>query len=69
MPDPVAVDVVQAEANATVRIDVGGIGFDPLCSVPEDASKLSSLLIVGDAECVIVDADGDVNAVIHGEPF
>lgn len=66
MPDSVAVDVVQAETDATIGIDVTGVGFDPVCSMPQDAPELCGLIIVGNTKGIVVDADGDVDDVIHG---
>ena len=66
MPDPVSIDVVQAETNPTGGIDVAGPGFDPICRVAEDATELCSLIIVGDAKGIVVDTDGDVDDVVHG---
>lgn len=66
MPDPVAVDVVQAKTNPTGGIDVAGPGFDPICRVAKDTSDLSRLIIIGNTKGIIVDTDGDVDGVVHG---
>lgn len=63
--NPIAIDVVQAEACPTEGIDVVRIRFDPVGSVTEDASNLGRLVIIGDTKGIIVDAERDVNDVIH----
>jgi len=63
--NPVAINVVQAEMMAE-GCKGGWPGFDSICYISEDASNLNSLIIIGGSESIVVDADRDVDDVIHG---
>jgi hypothetical protein len=67
--NPVPVDVIQAQLDAAVWVDVGGLGFDAVCCMTQDATELLGLIIIGDTKRIIVDADGDVDDVIHCGSF